>query len=185
MVNNTNPSTLPNCVIQNCSAWYLAQLNDTCTTVPSTFGYNFTYSEFMNWNPSINWSNCTGFEANQYYCVNWPGAAQLPYYSNISYYDNSTNATFYDYPNTTCTTATSTPSATTTGSTSVTSTVSVTSTGAPQPEQSGVVSNCNKYYLVGSGDSCGSIELAYNISSAQFLTWNTGINSQCTNLWSG
>ena len=67
---------------------------------------------------------------------------------------------------------------TTRTSTSTTKTTSKTPTPTPkgpQPQQPGIVSNCNKYYLVKSGDSCYTIEQAQHVSAANFLKWNTGI----------
>ena len=67
---------------------------------------------------------------------------------------------------------------TTRTSTSTTKTMSKTPTPTPkgpQPQQPGIVSNCNKYYLVKSGDSCYTIEQAQSVSAANFLKWNTGI----------
>jgi LysM repeat protein len=49
----------------------------------------------------------------------------------------------------------------------------------------GIISTCNKYYQVASGDGCYSIEQAQKISSTQFLAWNTQVDAQCDNLWLG
>jgi LysM repeat protein len=58
-------------------------------------------------------------------------------------------------------------------------------THGPQPQQSGIVSNCNKYYKVVSGDSCYNIEQSYHISSNQFFSWNKGLKTDCSNLFAG
>ncbi|KAL8707967.1 MAG: hypothetical protein Q9220_007110 [cf. Caloplaca sp. 1 TL-2023] len=55
----------------------------------------------------------------------------------------------------------------------------------PQPQQPGIVADCNKYYLVKSGDSCYSIQQSQRISSGNFLKWNTGVKSDCSNLFMG
>lgn len=47
----------------------------------------------------------------------------------------------------------------------------------------GIVSNCSRYYLVVSGDSCGVIASKAGITAADFYKWNTSIDSGCTNLW--
>jgi len=39
--------------------------------------------------------------------------------------------------------------------------------------------------MVRSGDSCYTIELAQGVTLAQLLSWNTQVNSLCTNLWLG
>lgn len=57
--------------------------------------------------------------------------------------------------------------------------------GGPQPQQPGIVSNCNRYYQVKSGDGCEVIEQKNEISSQQFLQWNTGIASDCSNVFLG
>nr|POE90692.1 lysm domain-containing protein [Quercus suber] len=43
----------------------------------------------------------------------------------------------------------------------------------PQPQQPGIVNNCNKYYKVRSGDSCYTIEQSKGVSDTQFFRWNT------------
>ncbi|KAL2014485.1 hypothetical protein VTN00DRAFT_2010 [Thermoascus crustaceus] len=49
----------------------------------------------------------------------------------------------------------------------------------------GIVSNCNKYYKVQSGQGCWDIEHANGITTDQFFAWNTGIKTDCSNLFSG
>lgn len=77
-----------------------------------------------------------------------------------------------------------TTSPTTKISTTTAAATSTTSSG-PQPEQSGIASNCNKYHLVVSGDTCAAIETNAGITSANFLAWNKAINSACSNLFLG
>lgn len=55
----------------------------------------------------------------------------------------------------------------------------------PAPTQSGIASDCDKYYTVASGDSCSKIETQYNVTLAELYTWNPSIGSTCTNLWVG
>ncbi|KAL8746230.1 MAG: hypothetical protein Q9190_001717 [Brigantiaea leucoxantha] len=77
---------------------------------------------------------------------------------------------------------------TTRSTTSTTKTTSKTPTPTPtgpQPQQPGIVSNCNKYYLVKSGDSCYTIEQAQKVTAANFQKWNTGIKADCSNLFVG
>lgn len=75
-----------------------------------------------------------------------------------------------------------------TGSSSSSSILTSTSTSSvtpPAPTQTGIIASCDKYYVVVSGDSCSSIEVAYDISFATFYAWNPAIGSDCTNLWLG
>jgi hypothetical protein len=53
------------------------------------------------------------------------------------------------------------------------------------PTQSGMIGNCNTFYLVQSGDQCGTIVSSYGISLANFYAWNTGITSTFSNLLAG
>lgn len=55
---------------------------------------------------------------------------------------------------------------------------------APGPTQPGTISSCNKWHVVKSGDTCGSLESTYKISHADFLTWNPAVSNDClTNFW--
>ena len=45
-------------------------------------------------------------------------------------------------------------------------------TTADDPVQTGIVSNCNKFYDVVTGDNCATVEAAFGITNAQFLAWN-------------
>ncbi|KAJ5655288.1 hypothetical protein N7507_007238 [Penicillium longicatenatum] len=47
----------------------------------------------------------------------------------------------------------------------------------------GIISTCDSYYLVESGDSCYSIEQAYSITAAEFMEWNPDVGSSCASLW--
>ncbi|KXX78971.1 Protein RETICULATA-RELATED 3 [Madurella mycetomatis] len=53
------------------------------------------------------------------------------------------------------------------------------------PQMPGVAENCKRYHLIVSGDQCSTIASRYGISTAQFLSYNSGVNAQCTNLWLG
>lgn len=61
-----------------------------------------------------------------------------------------------------------------------------TSTGPPAPTQPGQPSNCNKWYVAKSGDTCAIPEQNYHISHAQFIKWNPAVSSDCTSgFWVG
>ncbi|CCM00582.1 uncharacterized protein FIBRA_02618 [Fibroporia radiculosa] len=59
---------------------------------------------------------------------------------------------------------------------------STTTSPTASPTASGTTSQCTEYYTVQSGDTCYSIEQQYDITATQFLAWNSGLNSNCTNL---
>jgi LysM repeat protein len=46
-----------------------------------------------------------------------------------------------------------------------------------------MISNCDAFYKVVSGDTCEKIVKANGISMAQFTQWNTGVGDTCTGLW--
>lgn len=53
----------------------------------------------------------------------------------------------------------------------------------PTPTQPGLTSNCNKFYLVKTGEGCADIASKNGISLADFYKWNTGVGSNCETLW--
>ncbi|RDW70662.1 uncharacterized protein DSM5745_08173 [Aspergillus mulundensis] len=53
----------------------------------------------------------------------------------------------------------------------------------PTPLMPGTAANCDEFHQVVSGDQCGTIAQAHGITLAQFRSWNTEINADCTNLW--
>ncbi|XDG02515.1 hypothetical protein ABKA04_002130 [Annulohypoxylon sp. FPYF3050] len=61
----------------------------------------------------------------------------------------------------------------------------VSSTASMGPTQTGIVSNCQQFYTVQSGDSCAAIEGMFAISFADLYSWNPSIGSNCENLWLG
>lgn len=82
----------------------------------------------------------------------------------------------------------------TSGGAAATSTVSLTaasnatsSTSSAAPTQTGLVSNCNRYYTVQSADSCQGIVNKYagEFGVSDFYTWNPAVGSNCSSLWVG
>jgi LysM repeat protein len=53
----------------------------------------------------------------------------------------------------------------------------------PSPIQTGMVSNCDAFYLVKSGNECGTIASSNGITTAQFYAWNPAVGSTCSSLW--
>lgn len=73
------------------------------------------------------------------------------------------------------------------GTTSTTKTTTKSTNGitTPTPIQTGMVSNCNTFYLVVSGDQCGTIASSHGISLANFYLWNPAVGSSCQTLGLG
>lgn len=53
----------------------------------------------------------------------------------------------------------------------------------PSPTQPNLVNNCNKFYLVKTGDTCQKILTRNNISLQDFVIWNPDVGSTCTSIW--
>jgi hypothetical protein len=46
-----------------------------------------------------------------------------------------------------------------------------------------MVRNCDSFYMVKSGDTCDKISSAKGITSAQIISWNPAVGSNCGSLW--
>ncbi|KAJ8121084.1 hypothetical protein ONZ43_g2376 [Nemania bipapillata] len=68
---------------------------------------------------------------------------------------------------------------------STTTTTSGNGVTTPSPTQAGVVSNCNKFHLVVSGDDCYDLAATSGITLDNFYAWNPTVGSTCANLWLG
>ncbi|OAQ72016.1 LysM domain-containing protein [Pochonia chlamydosporia 170] len=53
----------------------------------------------------------------------------------------------------------------------------------PVPTQPGMTSNCDKFQLIKTGDTCVDIATRNGISVQDFLQWNPQAGSSCTGLW--
>jgi LysM repeat protein len=54
----------------------------------------------------------------------------------------------------------------------------------PAATQPNTVANCLTWHVVSAGDTCFTIETAFGITHAEFLTWNPDVNTECTtNFW--
>ncbi|KAJ5782877.1 hypothetical protein N7457_004651 [Penicillium paradoxum] len=53
----------------------------------------------------------------------------------------------------------------------------------PTPIQTGMVSNCDEFYYVVSGDGCSSIATSQKLTVAEIEEWNPAIGTDCTSLW--
>ncbi|KAL5040877.1 hypothetical protein BDW71DRAFT_212672 [Aspergillus fruticulosus] len=74
---------------------------------------------------------------------------------------------------------------TATATTATTTTATPGPTAAPVPTNiaNGTNTNCARYYQVLPGDYCNLVILKFGISLEDFLFLNTGVNSNCTNLY--
>lgn len=84
---------------------------------------------------------------------------------------------------TAATTATVTSKASTTINTPPSTTKPANGISTPMPIQSGLVSNCDDFYLVKSGDICYNIAQTYGITLEQLYAWNPAVGNGCGALW--
>ncbi|KAF7184181.1 hypothetical protein CNMCM7691_004806 [Aspergillus felis] len=115
---------------------------------------------FYSLNPSVK-PDCSGYVLGTYYC----------YSTSVDGSVATSNAT---------TTATNTISS---SPTITTATPSSTSIITPTPIQSGMISTCNKFYDVQTGDGCWAITNKYGISLNDFYAWNPAVGTDCSGLW--
>ncbi|RAL11195.1 uncharacterized protein BO97DRAFT_406413 [Aspergillus homomorphus CBS 101889] len=69
--------------------------------------------------------------------------------------------------------------------TTTTTTTTATAVSTPTPVQTGMVSNCNAFYLVASGDTCTTVATKEGITVQNIVTWNPAVGTGCTNMWYG
>ncbi|KAJ4376061.1 hypothetical protein N0V83_001342 [Neocucurbitaria cava] len=143
-----------------------------------------TLEDFRRWNPTIG-ANCAGLTSGRSYCVEAlfeviPTSSAVPTSKPTSKPQSSSTKA----PTTPAPTPTAKP---TPSSVKAPVTSSTTTPGngieTPVPTQPNIVSNCDKFYLVKSGDQCASIASQFGITLAKFLAWNPSAGSSCGGLW--
>lgn len=112
-------------------------------------------------NPSVG-SGCTNFKAQFSYCVE---AMNEP------------------APSSTIPSTTAAPTTTQKSTTVITSTTTSNGISTPTPIQTGMVTNCDKFYYVNPDEKCQSILDANGITIEQFYAWNPAIGVSCGGLW--
>ncbi|PGH27223.1 hypothetical protein AJ80_01180 [Polytolypa hystricis UAMH7299] len=68
----------------------------------------------------------------------------------------------------------------------ITTTTTTTPTNGiptPTPVQPGMVTNCDEFHKVSSGDTCAMITQTNGISLSQFYSWNPNVGSDCSGIW--
>jgi len=144
-------------MVENCDLFYKVKTGDTCEAISSANG--LTVDDFILWNTDIGGHACTGLWIDYYVCISTVGHT----------------------PSKSTTTSSSSRS-TRTSTISITTTVNGIST--PTPSQPGMVSNCDSFYKVKSGDTCENIASANGITVNDLVAWNKEIGgAQCNGLW--
>lgn len=148
-------------MVANCDSFAIVSSTDTCSSLASKAGISL--DEFYAWNPAVG-DTCANLIADYWVCVGLAGSGSTTTASSA--------------PTATATTAT-TPSTLSTITTTSTTTNEIVT---PSPVQTGMVSNCDDFYLVQSGDSCSAIATAFDISLDNFYAWNPAVGDTCTSL---
>ncbi|KAL7817794.1 carbohydrate-binding module family 50 protein [Trichoderma gracile] len=140
----------------DCSGWVQSSSALTCEIIEQKYG--MTEVQFVSWNPSVNMlgSGCN-LISGLYYCVQ------------------------VDFVTISASHSTPPPTSTTSRSTTTTSVGNGITT--PTPIQAGMVTNCNKFYYVVSGDGCFDIAADNGIALDDFYAWNPAVKTDCSGLW--
>ncbi len=75
------------------------------------------------------------------------------------------------------------PVETTTAATATTTSAPGNGISTPQPVQTGMVTNCNKFYFVKPDDGCRDIAATQGIVLSDFYAWNPAVKIDCSGLW--
>ncbi|KAE9378484.1 carbohydrate-binding module family 50 protein [Stipitochalara longipes BDJ] len=170
------PGPAPPLTPTDCSAWVLITAGLTCAQIEAT--NNLTPAQFLALNP-ISGSSCvllTGFA----YCLAEGGAGSTINSASIS--STSSSSVLATVSSTTFVTSTSSKPSTT-SSQLATSTTSGNVVVTPSPIQTGMVTSCNSFHLVASGDTCAVVAANAGISLSNFLAWNPAVGTDCSLLF--
>ncbi|KAJ8114046.1 hypothetical protein OPT61_g3980 [Boeremia exigua] len=170
-LNLVSASSLRSIIARDVTCYFdiQAEAGETCDNMSASWG--ISVQEFTKLNPGV---ICPSLQAGKSYCV-------VGEYTDDG---GQTSASPSSTPTPTITSTKSTTPPTTPPTTMRTSTISST---APNPSNSpampGIVENCDRFYKVQSGDGCDSIAQKNGITPVQLKSWNTEINTSCSNLW--
>jgi LysM repeat protein len=198
-------------MVGNCDAFYDVQSGDGCYQIAAQF--NIALTDFYAWNPAVG-SSCSGLFAGYYVCVgvigSTPASSSSAHSSSTSpgngistplptqagmvsncdqFYDVVSGdgcyniaasygialSDFYAWN----------PAVGTSCQSLFAGYYVCVGLAPPSPTQAGIASNCNKYYLVQSGDGCYNIAAANGITLANFYSWNPAVGSSCQTLYAG
>ncbi|KAF5626370.1 peptidoglycan-binding lysin domain protein [Fusarium tjaetaba] len=158
------PSPLAAGTPANCTRYHQVQSYNTCENILAQFYLDI--EQFYAMNPTIG-KDCTGLAMGTYYCISiWANGRPSPVPEDEDDDDDD------DDDGLTTSVVSSTNVASVTGTTAST----------PSPIQTGMVSNCNKFYNVQEGDGCWAISNNNNINLDDFYKWNPAVGKDCSTL---
>ncbi|OAF98479.1 uncharacterized protein CC84DRAFT_1238611 [Paraphaeosphaeria sporulosa] len=152
--NTPKPSPVQDGVIDTCTTWYFAIVNDDCKKIARKFG-TFSVAVFIKWNPAVG-SDCKSLWTETYYCVGIPGTPTAPISSS-----------------------TVQPSSTNVG----TSKPSPTQDGLIESCQTFYFAGKSSSTTI-LDETCATILKKYGTFSVkEFITWNPAVGEDCRALW--
>ncbi|KAJ0361672.1 hypothetical protein COL26b_013646 [Colletotrichum chrysophilum] len=175
-----------------CTFTWAAVEGETCESMSSDWG--IPLSQFLTLNPSVG-PNCeNGLTPGVEYCVEGEVVSGDTCEVIASKHNNAFSLTeFYAWNPAVgnactglwlgyfvCVGIPGTPTAAPTASPSATGGPS-----PPSPTQPGLISSCQRFHLVESGNTCDAITTQYGISLSDFYEWNPAVGSACSGLWLG
>ncbi|KFY72525.1 hypothetical protein V499_07338 [Pseudogymnoascus sp. VKM F-103] len=203
----TTPEPVQPGMVDNCNRFYKVKNGDTCTTIASSVGV--TIAQLASWNTQIGGTACTGIWADYNICTGVIGGTPTSPGNGIATPTpvqpgmvTNCNKFYKVKAGDTCVTIASSASVTVaqlaTWNTQIggtactgmwadynicTGVIGSTPNPTPQPIQTGMVTNCKKFHLVKTGESCDTITRLYSITVANFIKWNPAAGASCTGLW--
>ncbi|KAJ4323824.1 hypothetical protein N0V84_004170 [Fusarium piperis] len=166
---------------KECEDWYVVSEGETCEEVIEE--NKMPLWALFNWNPSIG-SECENMQVNAAYCVLGPGWQTIDYAATQTPNTNPSSTATTEASTATSTAKSSTVStAKDTAKTTTKNTATKAAPGPPAPTQSGIVENCQEWYVAEKGDGCQAIADQAKITLKQFYEWNPAVGTDCKNLW--
>lgn len=150
----STPSPIQTGMTNICYSYHLVESGDTCAAITSDAGIALT--DFYSWNPAVG-TDCANLDIGDYVCIKILG------------YGISVSAVSTARPTSSKAVSTSATSSTSTGNGITT----------PMPIQTGMISTCDSFYLVVSGDSCSDLATSQGISLTNFYAWNPAVGTSC------
>ncbi|CAI7639343.1 unnamed protein product [Penicillium manginii] len=148
----------------------ITQIVNGCSSIVQF--YDINVDDFVKWNPSLKRDNCK-LSKGYSYCVSLKNAGSTTLSTSTTESSSTNTAVASEFQ-----TTADEPDPTSTEPTP-------TSTGVetPTPTQSGIDSNCTKFYKVVKDDGCYAIAIHNGITPADFHQYNPAVKNDCSELW--
>ena len=147
----------------NCNKWYTVKAGDGCYSVETAFG--ITHTQFIDWNPAVSNDCTTNFWAGYSYCIGVGSVITSSSFSTTG--TTTTPVTNSSSPITTTASVNATYSIRNPITSYTLSTPTTDRTWPPTKTQAGQPSYCNKWYLVGAGDTCEIVYRKFGTSMSR------------------